>query len=169
MFHSTITRLFFALRPSPVLARQIEASAAVLHCRTLASELLHITLFILDDAATPDPALVARLREVGDAVRAAPVAITLDRLVASYRSTALRPGRTSAALQALYDQLAGLTRETGIAGREDHRFSPHMTLGYHRGEPWSERVAPVGWTADELLLIHSHVGRTRTTCWAAGR
>ncbi len=36
-----------------------------------------------------------------------------------------------------------------------------MTLGYRSGEPFSERVAPVSWTADEIVLIDSHVGRTR--------
>ena len=52
-------------------------------------------------------------------------------------------------------------RELGVTERPGYRFSPHLTLGYRIGEPFSERVAPVSWTADEIVLIDSHVGRTR--------
>jgi 2'-5' RNA ligase len=36
-----------------------------------------------------------------------------------------------------------------------------MTLGYRDGRPFSERIAPVGWDAEEFVLIHSHLGKTR--------
>ncbi|WP_174291713.1 2'-5' RNA ligase family protein [Sphingomonas bacterium] len=154
-------RLFFALRPPPAIADRIIASAAVLGHRLIAADRLHITMFILDDLEQLDHAIVALLRRVGDAVDAPAVPIMLDRLVASHRSSALRPGDGASGLMTLYRQIAGLARSAGIAERRGYRFSPHLTLGYRKGDAFSQPVTPVGWIADELVLIHSHVGQTR--------
>ena len=154
-------RLFFALLPPPVLARRIIEVAAVLRCRTMAAARLHMTMFILDDLPRLDPVTVERMRSIGGAVEARPVDIVLDRLAGSYRSVALRPGRAHPALLALHRQLAAVAQTAGVAPRRDYRFSPHVTLGYDNPAPWSERVAPVSWVADDLVLIHSRVGQTR--------
>ncbi len=164
MIHSplpSLERLFFALRPPPELARRIVAAAAWLGGDLLAAERLHVTLLILDDLAGPPPALIAALREVGAAVKAPPFTVALDRLVVAGRWAALRPGAANPPLAALYDQLARLARSLGIAERRDHRFNPHMTLGYRAAATRPERVRSVSWTAGELLLIRSHLGRTR--------
>ena len=95
--------------------------------------------------------------------------VTLDRLVAAGNWAALRPGSVNAALRDLYDQIARLARAQGIAERLDHQFNPHLTLSYRATTPHNERMRSVGWRADELLLIHSHLGQRGTRCWASGR
>lgn len=157
LFH----RLFFAFVPPPVLARQVIAAAAVLRCRTMAAERLHMTMFILDDLPRLDVATVARMRRIGEAIETGPIEIVLDRIAGSYRSVALRPGRANPALLACHRRIAGLAHSVGLAPRQDYRFGPHVTLGYDNPTPWSERVAPLRWIADELVLIHSRVGQTR--------
>ena len=154
-------RLFFALRPPPPLASRMVETVATVDCRAMTAERMHMTMFLLADRPTVEPDLVETLRAIGNSIRAAPVAITLDRLAGSYRLVALRPARANAALLALHRALADGARAAGIAARADQRFGPHVTLGYDNPSPWSERIEPIGWTADELVLIDSLVGRTR--------
>lgn len=166
MFHRPVRvshRLFFALRPPIVLARQIAHAASWFETEgaPVAAERLHITIFILDDRFDLPAELVATLREVGDGVAAAPIAIVLDRVGGGERSIALRPGRRIAALDALHRQLGERSRAAGAESRAGYAFNPHMTLGYRDGQPFGMAVPPVAWTARELLLIHSHLGRTR--------
>ena len=127
----------------------------------MAAERLHITSFILDDRRAVSDELLGRLRTVGGALRLAPFDLTLDRVVGSRRSIALRPGGRNAGLAGLHRRLAELARGASLAERADYRFSPHLTLGYRDGEPFQQRIAPIGWRADELVLIHSYLGRTR--------
>jgi 2'-5' RNA ligase len=166
MFHRPVRvshRLFFALRPPIVLARQVANAASWFETEgaPVAAERLHVTLFILDDRFDLPDSLVAALTGVGNGVAAAPVEIVLDRVGGGERSIALRPGRRIAALDALHRQLDERSRAAGIAPRAGYAFNPHMTLGYRDGQPFGMAVPPVAWTARELVLIHSHLGRTR--------
>ena len=36
-----------------------------------------------------------------------------------------------------------------------------MTVAYRNGSSSTQPIDPVGWTVDELVLIDSHVGRSR--------
>ena len=163
MFHRPIRchRPFFALRPTPRIARQIAMAAELFGHGVLPPERLHITLFILDDMPDLPAALGEALLGVGKGVALTPFEVTVDRLVGSQRSVALRPSGRNAGLTDLHAQLAMLARVAGIGVRDGWRFSPHLTLGYRDGPSTSERIAPVSWVADELVLIDSHVGATR--------
>jgi 2'-5' RNA ligase len=156
-------RLFFALQPPIQLGRQV-ANAATWFAESGApvrADRLHITLFILDDVVMVPDRLIAALRRVGAAIAAAPIPIELDTVGGGASSIALRARRTPTALHDLHHQIETAARLAGVAGRAGYTFHPHMTLGYRHGKPFSERIAPVGWTADRVALIHSHLGRTR--------
>ncbi|MEO5866092.1 MAG: 2'-5' RNA ligase family protein [Sphingomonas sp.] len=156
-------RFFFAIVPPILLARQI-ANAALWFAdggTPVRAERLHITLFILDDFVIVPKRLIETLRAVGGRIAAAPIPVELDLVGGGAASIALRPRRVATALHDLHRQIATAAASEGVDGREDYAFRPHLTLGYRHGAPFSERVAPVGWTADRLLLIHSHLGRTR--------
>jgi len=139
MFHRPIARhrLFFALRPPLPLARQITEAAAWF------------------DGPERD------LKAIGDAVEAAPFALQFDTVVGSDRSIALRPRRKNDSFVALHQRIAVAREAAGLRARKGYRFSPHMTLGYRNGVPFTQAIAPIGWTADAFVLVHSHVGRTR--------
>jgi 2'-5' RNA ligase len=166
MFHRPVRvshRLFFALRPPIAQARQIANAASWFETEgsPVAAGRLHVTMFILDDRFDLPASMIAALTGIGDAIAAAPVEIVLDRVGGGARSIALRPSRRIAALDALHRQLGERSRAAGIDQRAGYAFNPHMTLGYRDGRPFTMAVPPVAWTARELVLIHSHLGRTR--------
>lgn len=165
MFESPILRhrAFFAILPPPALARRIVSAASWFagDGRPLRPEHLHVTIAILDDVAAMTPSLVAALRGVGEAVAAAPFEIVFDLAVGSARSVALRPRLKNRAVEALHDRIAAALGAVALAERADHRFAPHMTLGYRSGAAFTQGIAPIGWTARDFVLVHSHLGRTR--------
>lgn len=165
MFHAPVLchRLFFAIRPPITIARQVTNAAHWFGDGggVLRAEHVHVTLDILDDVAAFDRELTRRLLEVGEAVAAEPFRIVLDRVAGSARSIALRPSHQLPALDALRGEIARHRSATGITDREGYRFSPHLTLGYRKGQPFGEAIAPVEWDVRDFVLIHSHVGRTR--------
>lgn len=156
-------RFFFALQPPPELARRIASAAHWFEAQggALRPERMHVSLFVLDDLPGYADTLVAMLRDLGARLKAAPVEITLDRVVGSGSSIALRPSRRIEALAGLRQRLVSVAGLTGVAERRDYRFSPHLTLGYRHGAPFQQRIKPVTWRADEVVLIHSLLGQTR--------
>ena len=166
MFHRSLPRrhrFFFALIPPITLARRIANAAHWFETdgTPVRADRLHVTLFIAEDRFDAPAELIATLREIGGAIAAAPVEMTLDHVSGGRQSIALRAQHKNAALDALHRQVAGRCAAAGIAAIPGRVFSPHLTLGYRNGLSFSERIAPLGWTADELVLIHSHLGQTR--------
>ena len=165
MFHAPVIchRLFFALRPPLVLARQVTQAAHWFEDGrgVLRPEHVHVTLDLLDDLPVFDRDLAKRMLDVGAGVAADPFHIVLDRVVGSSGSIALRPGHRLPALHALCDEIVRQRGAAGIAGREGYRFNPHVTLGYRKGIPFNEAIAPVTWPVEDFVLIHSHVGAGR--------
>jgi 2'-5' RNA ligase len=156
-------RFFFALIPPIMLARRIANAAHWFETEgtPVRADRLHVTLFITEDRFDAPADLIATLREIGGAIAAAPVAMALDYVSGGQQSIALRAQHKNAALDALYRQIAERCAAAGIEPMPGRVFNPHLTLGYRKGLPFGERIAPLEWTADELVLIHSHLGQTR--------
>ena len=76
-------------------------------------------------------------------------------------SVALRPSETPPSLRRFQHQLTVALAASGFALRPGWRFTPHMTLGYRKGDAFDEQILPIGWQATEFVPIHSHVGLTR--------
>ncbi|SFN97699.1 2'-5' RNA ligase family protein [Sphingomonas sp. OK281] len=165
MFHRPLARhrLFFAIRPPLPLARQITAAASWFETDRdkLRPEHLHVTIDILDDQDRVSTALERNLKAIGDAVEAAPFMLRFDTVVGSDRSIALRPHGENDSFAALYQRIAVAREAAGLRARDGYRSSPHMTLGYRDGAPFTQGIAPIGWTVDAFVLVHSHVGRNR--------
>jgi len=156
-------RFFFALIPPIVLARRIANAAHWFETdgTPVRADRLHVTLFITEDRFDASAELIAGLRAIGAGIGSAPVPMTLDYISGGQQSIALRAQHKNAALDALYHQIAERCAAAGIAAMPGRVFSPHLTLGYRNGRPFGERIAPLAWVADELVLIHSHLGQTR--------
>jgi 2'-5' RNA ligase len=61
-------------------------------------------------------------------------------------------------------------RESAVALRAGHRFTPHETLIYRKGSPFHRSVAGC-WKVTHFHLVHSAVGETRHNIlqsWALG-
>src|SRR3546814_658742 len=85
----------------------------------------------------------------------------LDRLSGGGGPIVLRPSRRIVALGALHHAIGDRIRAVGLRPRAGYRFQPHLTVGYRNGLALNESTAPVAWRATDIVLIHSHVGRTR--------
>jgi 2'-5' RNA ligase len=156
-----VHRFFFALKPDAVTAHQTHAFAeAELGSRGLLEpERLHITLAITPDMPVVAGDLLEALRRTGEAARADPFDVSLDRLSGGGRTIALRPGRVIQPLQALQTSIAAAMAKEGLAMRESWRFSPHMTLCYRKGmTPMGRAVTGFRWQAHDFVLIHSFIG-----------
>ncbi len=156
-------RYFFALLPPAALARRIAHFAAPWFTSgtPVRAGRLHITMSILPDFPEVPRGLEETLCDVGGNVASASIAVMLDRISAGTRLIALRPSRRIAALDALHQQIGVHSRALGMPLRPGYTFSAHLTLGYRDGTPFSRAIPPFTWTATELVLIHSHVGRTK--------
>ena len=159
----TLHRFFFAVRPPPLERERIGAirdGLEALHRHKIANHRLHLTLGVSEDYASYPGAVVAQMRSIGDRVRTSPAGVVLDQIAYSPASIALRPRRRPQSLHDLAVALGMRLDRDGLR-RRSWRFSPHVTLGYCSGSARLCPITPVGWTADEYVLIHSWVGETR--------
>ncbi len=156
-------RLFFALRPPrPQAGRLAQLGYALPAAGTrVPIDRLHLTVSLTDDYDLFPAALARAMVEAGGAVRAEAFPVLLDQLSGSRRSIVARPRRMPDALRRFGHALDGALAERGVARRRGARFSPHVTLLYRAGYPFAAPVDPIGWQAEEFVLIHSIVGATR--------
>ncbi|BBE00044.1 2'-5' RNA ligase [Sphingobium amiense] len=159
----TLYRPFFALRPPPQVARQIDHFARTLD--PAADHILtahqHVTIGITTDAPVYPYELVKALRRAAAGICAAPFDLMLDRLSIGGRSAALRPSGAISGLSALRQEVDRAMRAAGALPRPGWTFSPHQTLFYRHSRPEQRTISGFGWRVEELALICSHVGQTR--------
>lgn len=163
MQRAVVHRFFFALMPDQITARRTHAFA---ECELGSKGLLeperhHVTLWVSEDFPFAHGALIDALSRAGDSVRAESFGLTLDRLSGSTRTVALRPSRVVPSLRDLQYRIAAAVAKQGAADRPGWSFSPHQTLTYRKGAPFSRPVPGFQWSVSEFVLIHSHVGLHR--------
>lgn len=156
-------RLFFAVKPPPVVTRQIDHFAEGIDPtpQRIRPEHQHVTLGITADWENYPYERIKALRRAAAGIMAEPFDLMLDRLNMGGRSAALRPSHAVAGLKALQGEVADAMRRANVMPRPDWSFSPHQTLFYRDGPPDQRPIDGFGWRVDEVVLICSHVGRTR--------
>lgn len=167
-------RLFLAFLPPRRVAEEIDwCRACSGPCGApVATGRLHLTLLMLGDYSAPPRTLVARTRDALSAARLPACRILLDTLVRGRHSMLLAPSEKLRGLETFQRSLAGALARSLIAPPRWWRFSPHVTLGYRPAEGAGGPIDPISWTGDELVLIHSLLGRTRHILldrWRLGR
>jgi 2'-5' RNA ligase len=153
-------RLFFALRPDEAATQRIHELAQRMRAvyelagEPLLPEHLHVTLHFLGDHAGLPPALLAAAETAGRNMRAAPFELAFDRVM-SFRRKRNPP------LVLCRDELCAplMVLRHQLGAERAHGFKPHVTLLYDRTMVPGQEVAPISWTATEVLLIHSLIGR----------
>jgi 2'-5' RNA ligase len=157
-----VHRLLFALQPHERARRRIARHRDALEgvISAVTNGRLHLTLAITGDYEEFPAAEAHRLHGLGESIVAEPVAVSLERVAASKRSVALRPGRSSRELRALQKPLSDGLASAGLL-RPGWKFGPHVTVAYREGEPFAHPIEPIVWEAHEFVLIHSEVGATR--------
>lgn len=161
MLHGYHDRLLLLLRPPVPVARHIDAECRVLDLgRPVRTDYLHITLFKVDFLPRLPLWAVPLMQEIGASIAFPPFRIAMDRMTGGPRSIMLRPSERMEALFVLQAQLAAAIARADRLRGHVYRFSPHITLFYRDGDPFDWEIDPISWQAEELLLVHSRVGRT---------
>jgi 2'-5' RNA ligase len=163
-------RLFLGLFPVPSVVPRIEQIVRSLpvdiggsRAPTRASR-FHVTVHHLGDHEGLDPALLDAANAAIGRVRASAFDLALDE-VSGFRGRSRHPivlrGRDgSPGAHALWEAARVELARTVFARWLGRTYAPHLTLAYADRLPASPiAVEPVAWTASEIVLVHSLLGR----------
>jgi len=122
-------------------------------------ELLHVTLVSLFDLhyAPPDwlPAVIAAL----DSFRSPPFPLVFDR-IENRKAVTLRTREPLAEARAMQAALVRHLLEKRVPIMDGTTPQPHVTINYRGDRLNAQKIAPVGWMVEEILLVESVVGKT---------
>lgn len=163
-------RLFFAVMPDAASAARIAETAQALKRRLglkgrlIEAERLHITLHHVGDHPGFPPGLVQQAQQAGAALRIAPFEVVFERAESfagrpRNRPFVLRGDAHLAAVTACQQALGVQMAKAGLGRWIDARFTPHVTLAYDDQLVPPQALEPLGWRVDELVLVHSLLGR----------
>jgi 2'-5' RNA ligase len=152
--------LFLALKPPSAVAGEIGALRDRLGgAKPMGDDRLHLTLRMLHRGKAPPPTeMKDALCDAMTALTAEAFELSFDRFGANGETVALFPHQGRSGLRRLRRQIDLLIGRAGLSGGGHPKFNPHMTLFYAPAAVGRERIAPIGWHADEIVLIHSLVG-----------
>lgn len=163
-------RLFFAVRPSPVACEQIVALTA--HLRSehglrgspISPDRLHSTLHHLGDHVGLPQAVVDQACAAAASLAVPAFEVVFDRVASFARPhnqpLVLRGGAGLDGLMALQQALGAAMARVGLGRHVESHFTPHVTLLYDDRRVAEQAMAPIRWVVDELVLVHSLLGRT---------
>lgn len=122
-------------------------------------DLLHVTLISLYDLhyAPPDwlPATIAAL----DGFAAAPFPLRFDR-IENRKAVTLRTRGALAGARAFQKALVNHLLREKAPIMDGTTPEPHITINYRGDRLGAQKIPPIGWTVDEIILTESIVGKT---------
>lgn len=163
-------RLMFLVYPDAGTAERIAREARRLRDhlglrgQPLLTDRFHITLHHLGEYVGLPNDMVAKGKQAGGALQAAPFELTFDRAA----SFANRPGNNPFTLQGgeglqdliVFQRALGL--ELAKAGaKPDKQFVPHITLLYDGQIVPEQAIEPIRWTVERFVLVQSKLGQTQ--------
>ena len=122
-------------------------------------ELLHVTLMTLFDLhyVSPDwlPAVIAAL----DSFEGPAFPLRFDR-IENRKAVTLRSRAPLPEARSLQAALVRHLLEKRAPIMDGTTPEPHVTINYHGDRLNAQKIDPIGWTVDEILLMESVVGKT---------
>jgi RNA 2',3'-cyclic 3'-phosphodiesterase len=162
--------LFLALFPTAEVAEQIAQlandlkTAHALRGRLYQTNRLHITLFCFNP-------LEVNLSTIAEACTLAaastrPFEVRFDHVLSfpgrrSATPFVLHGSNDNAALLDFHRRLESSFAQSGTRSKGKPGFSPHLTLLYDEQRVRKQAVKSVSWVAQELVLLHSLVGKSQ--------
>jgi RNA 2',3'-cyclic 3'-phosphodiesterase len=175
-------RLFFALFPSEEAIPQIVKTSQQLRNaygltgKSLSNDRLHVTLHHVGDYAGGLPeGLVEKVQkaaeELASKIEMMAFEVTFDRAMSFAGSPRNKPfvlrGNEArvgglAALMAFQKSFYLAMCRAGLQGpKANAKFAPHVTLMYDPQAVAEQAVEPIGWRAQDFVLVHSLLGQTK--------
>ena len=121
--------------------------------------LLHVTLMSLFDVHYAPPEWLPAVKAALDSFDAPAFPLVFDR-IENRKAVTLR---TKAPLPEARGVQAALVRhllEYKAPIMDGTTPEPHVTINYHGDRLRAQKMAPIGWTVDAILLVESVVGKT---------
>lgn len=154
-------RLFFALLPPLDLWEELALLREVTKQGTAeADERLHITMFLFDHSPEFEADKVTRILEALQAQSLPKCRVVFEQLVRGKGTSLLLPNERLDGIWQLHARLAGLLVQQDLHPASYWRFNPHMTLRRGKAEGGTLAIDAVSWTAEEIVLLDSHIGLT---------
>lgn len=149
--------LYIMAKPPPGVQAQIVALPR--NDPSRGPHLLHVTLISLYDLhhAPPEwlPATIAAL----DGFVAAPFPLRFDR-IENRKAVTLRTREPLAEARAFQRALVDHLLAARAPIMDGTSPEPHITINYRGDRLGAQKMPPIGWTVDEIILTESIVGKT---------
>ncbi len=157
-------RLFLAVLPDPETASRISEVARHLRIghgltgKPLKMEHFHVTLFHIGDGSGLPSGLVESVTERAASVVMPSFRVAFDRARSFSNGALVLSGDESViGLEVLQQRLSDAFDSRPQPAR---RFTPHLTLLRDGHRIPEQPIEPIGWTAREVVLVHSLLGQT---------
>ena len=121
--------------------------------------LLHSTLLSLFDLHRAPPDWLPRTIAALDSFHAAPFPLAFDR-IENRKAVTLRTRDPLTQARAFQAALVGHLLAHKAPLMLGTTPEPHVTINYAGDRLRAQKIAPIGWTVDEILLVESIVGKT---------
>lgn len=148
--------LYVMAKPPPDVAAQIAALPRNDPGR--GPELLHVTLLSLFDLAVAPPGWLPAVIAALDAFEGHAFPLAFDR-IEERKAVTLRTRALLAEARAFQAALIRFLLERRAPVMLGTTPEPHVTINYHGDGLGAKKMAPIGWTVSEILLIESIVGK----------
>ena len=148
--------LYIQAKPPPEVQAQITALPR--NDPSRGPQLLHATLVSLFDLHYAPPDWLPRTIAALDSFSAPPFPLTFDR-IENRKAVTLRrrdPLAQARAFQAALVRHLLAHKAPMMLGTTPE---PHVTINYAGDRLRAEKIAPIGWIVDEILLVESIVGK----------
>jgi RNA 2',3'-cyclic 3'-phosphodiesterase len=149
--------LYIMAKPPPEVAAQIWALPRNDSGR--GAELLHVTLLSLYDLHYVPEDWLPQTKAALDGFVAAPFPLSFDR-IENRKAVTLRTRDSLAEARALQKALVNHLLAQKAPIMDGTTPEPHVTINYRGDRLGAQKMAPIGWTVEELILTESVVGKT---------
>lgn len=148
--------LYIQAKPPPHVQAQIAALPRNDPGR--GPHLLHATLMSLFDLHTAPPEWLGQVIAALDSLEAPAFPLAFDR-IENRKAVTLRTRAPLAEARAFQAALVRHLLEHKAPIMLGTTPEPHVTINYRGDRLRAQKIAPIGWTVDEILLVESVVGK----------
>jgi 2'-5' RNA ligase len=149
--------LYIMAKPPPEAQAQI--TALVRNDPGRSADLLHVTLVSLFDLHYAPPEWLLAVIVALDSFDARAFPLAFDR-TENRKAVTLRTCAPQAEARAFQAALLRHLLERKAPMMLGTTPEPHVTINYRGDRLGSQKIVPIGWTVEEILLVESIVGQT---------
>ena len=149
--------LYVMAKPPPEVAARVAALPR--NDPKRGPELLHVTLLTLFDLHHAPPEWLPAIIDAVDSFEGRSFPLAFDR-IENRKAVTLRTRAPLAEARVFQAALLRHLLERRVPLMLGTTPEPHLTINYAGDRQSAQKIEPIGWTVDEILLVESVVGKT---------